>query len=146
MSTATRGIQVATVLNNLGAVYDARGDLDAALATYVKALDLARPGNSAMAITCLNNIGGIHHAKGEFIEAADAFASALSIAEELGRPAEGAVVMGNIGHLRFDEGEIDEALTCYRAALDVVVAVAGPDSPGAADRALSDRPGTAGEW
>ena len=51
-----------------------------------------------MAITCLNNIGGIHHAKGEFIEAADAFASALSMAEGLGRPAEGAVVMGNIGH------------------------------------------------
>ncbi|MBI2849357.1 MAG: tetratricopeptide repeat protein, partial [Chloroflexi bacterium] len=74
-----------TLLNNIGAVYDALGQREKALEYYGKALPIREEvGDRAGMAATLNNIGMVYHALGQREKALEYYGKALPIREEVG--------------------------------------------------------------
>ena len=75
-------IDVATTLNNIGGVYDNKGEYEKALDNYKKCLEIRTrvlgPDSIQVAAT-LNKIGNVYDNKGEYEEALDNLNKCLEI-------------------------------------------------------------------
>ena len=129
----------ATSYNNIGAVYDNKGEYDKALEYYHKALVIDEEvlGMKHPSIAkSYNNIGLVYDNKGEYDKALEYYHKALVIDEEvLGmKHPSTATSYINIGAVYYKKGEYDKALEYYHKALVIDEEVLGMKHP---DTAIS---------
>ncbi|MGN1354319.1 MAG: tetratricopeptide repeat protein [Alloprevotella sp.] len=115
---------MAICYNNIGSVYNAKGEYDKALEYFERASEILSTTLGERHPTvgvCYNNIGTIYHAKGEADKALDYYQKALDIdLETLGEAHETvATCYNNIGEIYKAKGLFDKALECYQKALDI---------------------------
>lgn len=99
---------------NLGAAYQARGELQSAADVYRRALERF-PNNGML----YNNLGAIYLASGESDRAAEAFRAAIRVTPDLATP------YFNLGLIFEDAGARDQAAAAYRRFLELA-----PSQPG----------------
>ncbi|NJN73645.1 MAG: CHAT domain-containing protein [Limnothrix sp. RL_2_0] len=114
----------ATVLNNVGLVYDSLGEKQQALDFYNQSLLIIRTiGDPTMEATVLNNVGLAYDALGEKQQALDAYQKSLPLSELGGaRPMVGTT-LNNIGLVYYSLGEYEQALEYYQRSLPISQAV-----------------------
>jgi len=127
-------IQIATISNLRGWVYDSMGKHSEALKEYKKALKcyLTQLGEIHPDIASLyNNIGLTYLSQGKLEKALDVYMKALKIFEEtlgLNHPRI-ATAYNNIGAVLVELGRVDEAQEFLQRALDIDLAHLGKDHP-----------------
>lgn len=131
--------ETATLYNNIGAVYDSKGDYDTALEKYNKALDIRKQvlgDNHPSTATSYNNIGAVYHRKGDYDTSLEYYNKALDIyLQVLGENhSDTATSYNNIGLVYHCKGDYDTALEYYNKALDIKKQVLGENHP---DTAIS---------
>jgi tetratricopeptide (TPR) repeat protein len=78
---------VARTLNNIGNIFDNKGEWDAALAHYQRARDvLERLGDTAGVATTLNNIGHVYEKQGRLPDAVSLMEQCVELERRLGHP------------------------------------------------------------
>ena len=121
-------------LNNIGALYNVRGDLERAQQMHRQAVELAAtalgPGHLEIGINAIN-LASIAIDLGELDEAEDSLERALAVSERaLGQDhADLATVHMLYGDLHTTRGEFDAADRSYRRALTIREHVLGPHHP-----------------
>ena len=111
---------LSSFLNNIGLIYDARGEYDSALEYYTQALDiLEKLGDLKKKASVLNNIGLIYDYRGEYDSALEYYTQALDIDEKLENLNGKATRLNNVGLIYKNRGEYDSALEYYTQALDI---------------------------
>ena len=108
---------VATCLNNIGAIYKALGQHDKALERFQRALAIDRNlGKEAEVAVGLSNIGEVYRAWGQYGKALEHFQRALEISRKIGDEANVASCLNVNGRVYFALGQYDKALErCQRA-------------------------------
>jgi tetratricopeptide (TPR) repeat protein len=110
----------ATLLNNLGWVYDALGQKPQALDYYQRALPIRQEvGDRAGEAATLNNIGKVYDDLGQKPQALDYYQRALPIRQEVGDRAGEATTLNNIGKVYSALGQNPQALDYYQRALSI---------------------------
>jgi len=110
----------ATVLNNIGSIYQAQGNYPEALKRYEQALGIHEQlGDFWGKTIILSNIGEIYRAKGNYPEALKIYEQALKISEQLGDFSGKAIRLNNIGSIYQAQGNYLEALKRYEQALKI---------------------------
>ncbi len=108
----------AYALNNIGLIYEKRGNHDEAIKWYKKTLDICKNIHYlAGKMAVLNNIAGIHRARGNFPEGLKLYKEALKISEELGDLPKKLTYINNIGQIYYAQGNYVEALKAYEKVL-----------------------------
>ena len=109
---------IATVLNNMGAIYKDQGRIAEAIEAHTRSLRMRKARNDSAGIaTSLNNIGLILYDQGRIAEATEQFADALRIYERLGDREGVATALHNIAGIYRDQGDHEEALAYFKRAL-----------------------------
>jgi tetratricopeptide (TPR) repeat protein len=128
------GKEAGYVYNNIGSVYDSKGDLDKALEYYEKALDICEKVLSTEhpdTALSYNNIGYVYNSKGDLDNALEYFEKAKDICEKvlgLEHPYT-AASYNNIGGVYYSKGEYDKALEYYEKSKDIEEKVLGKEHP-----------------
>jgi serine phosphatase RsbU (regulator of sigma subunit) len=93
-------------LNNIGFVYDTKGDITKALEYYYKGLKIQEEmGNKLGLATSLNNIGFIYINQGDIPKALNCFHKSLKLYEEVGDKEGIAYSLNNIGVIYRGQGD-----------------------------------------
>ena len=128
---------VALSYNNIGLVYDNKGEYDKALEYYLKDLDISErvlgAGHPDVA-NSFNNIGLVYKNKGDYDKGLEYLLKALDIGEcVLGteHPAV-ATSYNNIGSVYMSKGDYDKALDYYLKALNICERVLSTEHPNVA--------------
>jgi adenylate cyclase len=109
---------IATVLNNMAAIYKDQGHIEDALAAHQRSLGIRKAVKDSSGIaTSLNNIGLILYDQGRIPEAMDHYAEALRIYEAIGDQEGTATALHNIAGIYRDQGDLREALDYFKRAL-----------------------------
>ncbi len=134
----SQSVQVGRALLKLAKLNELRGENDAAIATYRRALnylDKDRSRNRELAelsqdqFTCQNNLGCVLMRSGRFNEAADCFKQCLNcidedhrnkVADENASGLRRALTQLNLGHLYFERGEPRSARVEFAAAMSAL--------------------------
>ena len=129
---------VATCYNDIGGIYQTRGDYDQAQDYQERALEIRIRllGTKDMTIaTSYNNIGMIFEAQCEYDRAIEYLLKALYICEEMLGPEHPrtAMAMDNLGLAYQGIEEYDIALRYHLEAMEVFEKVFGPEYPDTAD-------------
>jgi tetratricopeptide (TPR) repeat protein/predicted Ser/Thr protein kinase len=124
----------AQILNHLGNVMGASGELDEATALHHRALELRREtlGDTHPAIGgTLNNLAILANMRGRHEESAELVMQALEIDEKTVGPDHPMVASGfsTLGDARRGAGQFDEAIAAYERAFEIMTAALGPDHP-----------------
>ena len=111
-----KGIAALSLLK--GNIFNKRGDGDAALAQYSKALAIHRKRKDKAGIaSALNDIAVVHHDRADYVQALEYYNQSLDIAKEIADDK----LMGrgnrNIGNLFYNQGDYDKALAYYKVAM-----------------------------
>ena len=120
--------------NNIGLVYDNKGDYDKALEYYSKALNIKEKvlgKEHPSTATSYNNIAGVYDSKGDYDKALEYHFKALDIREKvLGKEhPDTATSYNNIGLVYKRQGNYDKALEYYFKALYIDEKVLGKEHP-----------------
>ena len=120
-----------TILNNTGFALWLRGEDDAAVIVYRKALNLGENGPPAdYPITTLNNLAMIAQRRRDYPTAMELFGRAQAMLEESGEdPVLLARVRNNTGLLLYQMGDLARAEEILDQALERRLALLGKDSP-----------------
>jgi len=110
-----------TTLNNISALYHARGDYDTALDYLKRSLAIQQEiGDKSGEGTTLNNISQIYDARGDYDTALDYLKRSLAIRQEIGDNAGLCATLFNMGHIYLQNEEVSNAVsswvTVYRMA------------------------------
>ncbi|MBP6716962.1 MAG: CHAT domain-containing protein [Acidobacteria bacterium] len=107
---------------NLGILQRRGGDLDAALASQLRALSLARELGKLDAVArTLNNLGNVLHDQGAGARALDAYIESLAIKEQAKSTVSDLVsTTSNIGMVYAEQGDYALAIEYYRRAISLV--------------------------
>jgi predicted enzyme related to lactoylglutathione lyase len=124
----------ATLLNNIGSVYDKIGDYNKALEFYEKALNIRKKvlgtehPNTA---TSYNNIGSTYDSMGDYNKALEFYENALNIREKvLGTEhPDTATSYNNIGGVYDSMGDYNKALEFYEKTLQIFKKALGTEHP-----------------
>ncbi len=114
---------VAGVLNNLGNLYFAKGELDKAESTYTECLKVIMElEDEEGMIPILLSLGDLYMAKEDYDNAEKCFHDALRIElrkskEDEGRMANVASIVNNMGYLYSRKGDIEKAEKFYKEAI-----------------------------
>jgi len=125
---------VATVINNLGQILQAQGDLAGALEYTRRALQIDEkvygPDHPKVAIRA-NNIGTVLKDQGDLAGALEYTRRALQIDEKVYGPDHPnvAIVINNLGQILQAQGDLAGALEYVRRALAIFEKVYGPEHP-----------------
>ena len=124
----------ATSYNNIGLVYDEKGDYDKALEYYFKALTIREKvlgTEHPDTATSYNNIGWVYYAQGDYRKALEYYQNALATREKaLGtKHPETATSYNNIAGVCFAQGDYSKALMYYQKALAIREKVLGTEHP-----------------
>lgn len=131
--------ELATRINNLGAVLDELGDLDGAADCYRRALKIGEDTlglNHPKVAIRVNNLGTVLRRQGDLAGAMGRFKRALRIDEAHFGPDHPAVArdVNNLGDVLQDQGYLAGAEAQYQRALKIDEAHYGPDHPAVALR------------
>jgi CHAT domain-containing protein/Tfp pilus assembly protein PilF len=128
---------VATLINNLGAMYREKGDYAKAEPLYLRALSMYEktggPNNPALALP-LNNLGSVYQDEGLYARAQPLYQRALSLDQQaygLERP-EVATDLSNLAGLYLAEGDYVRAEGLHRQALAIREKTLGANHPAVA--------------
>src|SRR6266540_4341399 len=120
-----------SLLNNIGLVYEALGEMRKALEKYNEAMPILQAiGDRNVEAITLNNIGAVYRLLGETQKALEKYDEALPIRRAIGDRSGEAVTLNNIGSVYWSMGETQKALERYNKALPL-------------RRAIGDRSGEA---
>lgn len=116
--------QAVKPLTNIGNIHKGRGDLEKALDSYNRALELAKQSNDEHDIgICLGDIGLIHWYRGENGLAMTCYLEKLAIAERMQDLYNLETTYANIGSVRLTSGDLSEAERYYRLQLDIALRI-----------------------
>jgi tetratricopeptide (TPR) repeat protein len=105
-------------LNNIGQIYDARGDYPAALKYLKQSLAIYREiGDKEGEGTTLNNISQIYDARGDSATALTYLEQSLGISREIGDKQGEGITLSNIGLIYHAKGDSATALTYLEQSL-----------------------------
>lgn len=120
--------------NNIGAVYDNKGEYDKAIEYHSKALkirvDILGEHNKDTA-NSYNNLGAAYMSKGDYDTAVDFYQKDLTITLEVEGPnhPDTATAYNNIGLALRKRGNFDKAIDYYEKSLKIRLATVGPKHP-----------------
>ncbi|EDX74926.1 tetratricopeptide repeat domain protein, partial [Coleofasciculus chthonoplastes PCC 7420] len=113
--------QEATILDNIGSVYNALGEKQQALEYYQQALSLSQAvGDRAGEATTLNNIGGVYSDLGEKQQALEYLQQALFLSQAVDDRAGEAITLYNIAYEERSRGNLQLALTQIQASIEII--------------------------
>ena len=113
-------VVLAQALNNLGVVYDRRGDISLGLEYYQKALEIQEAiGDKHGMANSLNNIGLVFKKRGDIPRALDHYFRSLKLWEELGSKNGKSYALNNLGVIYQRQKDIPKALEYYQQALEI---------------------------
>lgn len=108
------------ILNSLGLVHEAKGDLEKALKYHTEALKINREiGREEGEAINLGNIGVIYMNWGDLEKALTYFEKALKKAAEIGYKQGEANGLTNVGSIYMAKGDLDKALKYHKEALRI---------------------------
>jgi tetratricopeptide (TPR) repeat protein len=112
----------ATLLNNIGGVYDALGEKQRALEYYEQALPLYRQvGDRSGEATTLNNIAIVYYQQGGIERAAEMFRQSIQIYREVGAVQQEANTLYNLAVvLHTAQGQTEEAMEPIRRSITIL--------------------------
>ncbi|MGE0561523.1 MAG: tetratricopeptide repeat protein [Flavobacteriales bacterium] len=109
---------LAGALNNIGFIYDDKGDITKALDYYHKALKIREKiGDKHGIAETFNNIGIIYINQGDYNQALDYYHKSLKVKEDLNDKKSLATTLNNIGAIYRNQQNIDMALSYYNKSL-----------------------------
>ncbi len=107
-------------LNGLGLNQKLRGNSQAALESYSKALKLAnKPGMEIMKASILNNMGNVYFSSAEYKKSHDCFMESLAICKQVGDTKNVATVLNQLYGAQFAMGQMEPALKSLEEALEI---------------------------
>ena len=107
-------------LNNLGLIYQRRGELEKAEDMHNKALAISQQiGNKEGMAIQYGNLGVIYKTRGELEKAEDMQNKALEINQQLGNKEGMASQYGNLGVIYWTRGEIEKAEDMHNKSLEI---------------------------
>jgi CHAT domain-containing protein/Tfp pilus assembly protein PilF len=114
----------AQTLNNIGEIYDVRGEMQKALEKFNEALPISRAiGDRKVEAVALSNIGGVYWSLGEMQKALEKYNESLPISRAIGYRSGEATILDSIGLAYRSLGEMQKALDKYNEALPIRRAV-----------------------
>ncbi|MBI1852381.1 MAG: sigma 54-interacting transcriptional regulator [Planctomycetes bacterium] len=117
----------ASALNNLGIIYDRRGETPLSLEAYRNAARLyEKAGNVSDHATTFNNMGTVLLLQGALGPARELFEKSLAMREELGDRYGVATSIANLGTVARDAGRFADALDRYERSLALFERVGSP--------------------
>ena len=120
--------ELATNYNNIGAIYQSKGDYDKALEYYQKSLKIkGQIGDQAGLAAIYNNIGLIYDSKGDYDKALEYYQKSLKITEQIGDQAGLATTYNNIGLICKSKGDYDKALNYAQRAFSIFEQIGAKD-------------------
>ncbi len=109
---------IASILNDLGVIYDGQGKIKEALDYHHQSLVIRKElGDKEGVAGSINNIGFNYSNQGKIEEALAYYHQSLVIYKELGNKESIAVILNNIGSIYDEQGKIEEALDYYHQSL-----------------------------
>jgi tetratricopeptide (TPR) repeat protein len=125
---------IATSYNNIGGIYDNKGDNEKALEYYYKSLEIRKetlPPNHPDIATSYNNIGFIYSKKGDNDKALEYYYKSLEIRKETLPPnhPDIATSYNNIGFIYSKKGDNDKALEYFYKSLEIYKETLPPNHP-----------------
>jgi serine phosphatase RsbU (regulator of sigma subunit)/tetratricopeptide (TPR) repeat protein len=110
----------ANALNNIGYVYDNRGNISKALEYYLKGLKIREEiDDESGTAESLNNVGAIYRNQGNNEKALDYYNQGLTIGKKIGDKNGIANVLSNIGGVYNQQGDWSKALEYYSQSLTI---------------------------
>ena len=109
---------LAGAINNIGVIYNHKGDIPKTLEYYNKSLKILEELDEKKGIAvCLNNIGYVYYNKGDISKTLDYYHKSLNLLEDLGDKKEIATSLNNIGAVYDQQRNIPKALDYYHKSL-----------------------------
>lgn len=138
-NTTEDSSDLAAYYNDLGLVWQDKGDLDKAIEYLEKALNIYLKlfGEESLVIAIpYNNLGTAWHAKGDLDKAIEYFEKALNIGLKLSGQESPSVAIryNNLGMVWKKKGDLDKALEYYEKALKIDLKLLGKENPDVAIR------------
>ncbi len=91
-------LSIPNVLNNIGIIYDEKGDYDKALQSYFKGLEIAkRKGDETIQAYILSNIGIVYKKQKQYEKVLEYYTTALDLYKKINSSFGISVTSGNIG-------------------------------------------------
>jgi tetratricopeptide (TPR) repeat protein len=110
----------ATLLGNLGVVYQTRGQLEKAEEMHIKALEISRQlGQLKVMAGAYCNIGNIYQIRGQLDKAEDMFNNAIEINKQLDNMEVIASQYGNLGNVFQARGQLTQAEEMYNKSIEI---------------------------
>ena len=130
--------EVATCYNNIGSIFDSKGDYAKALGYYKKALSIRLSvfgENHPEVADSYNNIGSIYDSQGDYAKALEYYKKALSIRLSVfgENHPDVADSYNNIGFIYDSQWDYANASEYYKKALSIRLSVFGKNHPDVAD-------------
>lgn len=124
---------IAGCLNNIGAYYFLKADLDNAMESFMKALNLyknySKPQYSNY-IEIYNNIGLVYKERDQLDDAKHYYDIALETALQTeDNNYQTSSIYNNIGYIHYAKANYKDALSCFEKALSLGEAICGEDHP-----------------
>jgi tetratricopeptide (TPR) repeat protein len=111
---------MSTLFNNLGMVYQAKGEWDRAIEHYEHSLAIAKEvGDERGMAATLDNLGLVYKAKGEWDRAIEHYEHSLAIAKKVGDERGMAATFNNLGNVYQARGEWERAIEYYERSLAI---------------------------
>jgi serine phosphatase RsbU (regulator of sigma subunit)/Tfp pilus assembly protein PilF len=108
------------VLNNIGIIYDDRGEVKKALEFYFKCIEIDNELKNKQGVaSSYNNIGLAYKNQGRIEEGLNYYTKALKIQEEIGYKKGMAQSYNNIGVIHDEQGNLDIAFDYYLKSLEI---------------------------
>ncbi len=114
------GELVGHIINTMGNVFLAKGDLDLALQHFQNSLEKYQQVAAVVDVAkVLNNIGVVHAVRGELDHSLQYFEKSLRFYRQLGSQRDIAMALNNIGNIHFNKGNYSRALEHYHQSLQL---------------------------
>ncbi|MCH7743358.1 MAG: tetratricopeptide repeat protein [Proteobacteria bacterium] len=111
---------IAAACNNLGMIYQTRGNIDRAIDMYEKSLVRYKEiGLKEGIATLYGNLGSIYMNRGDFNKALNMYEKSLTINESHGNKRGMASVYGNLGLIHKSTGEFDRAIEMHELSINI---------------------------
>ena len=127
-------LEVAGLMNNLGAVHHSRGAFEEARVAFEHALRVSESvlGSDHLDVgRALNNLGAVHSGVEDYTAAKEAFAQALTIREAVlgSHHPDVAATVSNLGTVHASMRAFEAALVDHERALEIREELLGPEHP-----------------
>lgn len=110
----------ASALNNIGIVFQDRGDFAKAIDFYNRSLDIKKEiGNKKGIAISLNNIGGIYSDQGNYAKAVDYLNQSLKLDAEIGDKYGMANTLNNLGNIYQSQDNNTKAIEFYSRSAEI---------------------------